>query len=221
MWPSVAQESARSDPGDEMPEARATRLPRARRLRRRGARRRCLVDCVRDLLERVERAGVDVPGLGADDRRARARLQSAPAAPRDASAPAPSAGSGSICARADPEIAQRAVDRDVALLARRGRGSAALPGGRRAARSQPAPREHVVPCCGESGHVRHLAAGDEARRHAFRQAEQLAQPRERDLLHHRRARRRRRRGRRSDPRSTSSQSAASAAGSAPPITKPK
>jgi hypothetical protein len=34
------------------------------------------LDGVRNLLERVEGAGVDVPGLGADDRGARSRFQS-------------------------------------------------------------------------------------------------------------------------------------------------
>ena len=77
--------------------------------------------------------------------------------------------------RADAEVAERPVDRDVPLLARE------HPDARRAlkavAEDVPAcPREHVMPGRRECGHVRHLAAGDVGGRDVLRQAEQLAQP---------------------------------------------
>ena len=88
--------------------------------------------------------------------------------------------------RADPEEPERAVDGDVALLAdedaepRRSLEAVAgeIPTGG---------GEHVVAGGGERSHVRQLAAGDEPGGDAVGQAEQLAQPGERDLLHDGRA----------------------------------
>ena len=107
-------------------------------------------------------------------------------APRRSSAtsirPSPSAVSGRICAGADAEVAKRPVDGDVAFLADENVDPGARPAVRRGGDSSPPELEHVLARSRERGHVRHLAAGDEAGGHPVRQAEQLAQPFECDLL---------------------------------------
>ena len=87
----------------------------------------CVVRTRRRSRQRVEGAGVDVAGLRADDRRPVA----APRAPRRAASarmrPCSSAANELERGGAEPEQAQRAVDRHVALVAQRGRGSRGAP----------------------------------------------------------------------------------------------
>ena len=183
---SVAHESARSTPATRWRKRGLARGPEPERAvdvqPGAGALRR-----VGDLVERVERAGVDVARPARRRSSARRRRSARRASASARIRPCSSAATRSICAVPMPEEAQRAVDRDVPLARRRGRGAAARPGGRRV-RVPAGRREHVVPRGGERGHVRHLAAGDEAGRDAVGQAEQLGEPRERDLLDDRGAR---------------------------------
>ena len=137
--------------------------------------------------EVVEGARVDLTRLADDDGRAGAdRLQLA--RERGGVDPAEAvAGDRVDRPPADPQVAQGAVDGDVALLAaddtdrRRARQAVLLdvPAGR---------AQHAVACRGEAGEVRHLAAGDEAVGDGRRQAEQLDEPGARNFLDHRRAR---------------------------------
>ena len=167
-----------------------------------------------DRRERIERAGVDVAGLRAHDRRGRERRQrvgahAALAVDGDAhEAVAPEAGEPErldqrrVCLLADHDRdrrrAEEAVGLDVPVLA----------------------REHRVSRGGERGEVRHRRPGDERARAAGGQPEEVAHPSSAMLSS-------------CDTagvgesnaafwsHAVASQFAASAAGSEPPITKPK
>ena len=138
------------------------------------------LDGVRDRGHVVAGASVDVPDLRAHDRRPgagreRGREQ------LDPHAPLPVGRNGLDLCAADPEVAERAVDRHVALLADDD------PDPRRALEPVPReiparPLEDPVPRRCQRRHVGHLATGHEARRDTGREPQQLLQPCERDLL---------------------------------------
>ena len=168
--------------------------------------------------ERIERAGVQVAGLQADDDRARPRR--AARAPRRVRRRGSGPGRRRRPARgAETEVAQGEIDGVVPLGADQhvdaGRAGQAV-----AAHVPSGPWQHRGAAGGQPGEVRHRGAGDEADVGAGRQPEQVEQPR---------------------PAASStaaaagvanrmpvfwshaltSQSAARAAGKLPPITQPK
>ena len=146
------------------------------------------LDGVRDRGDVVARAGVDVAELRTDDRRPIARRERR-GQQLDPHSPLLVGRNRLDLRAADAEVAQGAIDGDVALLAHEDADArcALEP----VACEVPAcPREDPVPRRRQGCHVRHLAAGHEAGRDACRKQEQLAQPLEHDLLDDARARRR-------------------------------
>jgi hypothetical protein len=140
-----------------------------------------LVRKIADRPERVDRAGVDVAHLGADDRR-RASLAQALAEDVGAHGAALVDRDDIEAPLAEPEDPQRPIDGDVPLFADD------QPHARRT--DQPVPLDvpsglcqHPVPRRRERGHVRHLTARDERERRVRRQPQQVDQPSARDLLH--------------------------------------
>ena len=186
MWQSVAQESARSDAGDEMPEARRSGRPEPEGAVdvQPGA---GALDRVRDLLERVERAGVDVSRLRADDRRARRPSPERPASASARIRPCSSTASGSICAVPIPRkrSARSTVTWRSSPTRTRIRGAPWRPS---RARSQPAASSTWCRAAASAVTCAIWQPVTNPAGHAVGQAEQLAQPGERHLLHHRRAR---------------------------------
>ncbi len=169
------------DPGREVTERRRGGSPQAERAV--DVQPGALVAAERrDLVERVERARVHLAGLRADDGRARdpAKRVRQPVEAHTALG----VDVDPDCRRGpEPQQAQRAVDRHVALSARHH-------GDRRGA-CEPAlldvparPLENGMTRCGEARHVRELAARDERERRRPGDAEQVLEPLARNLLDH-------------------------------------
>ena len=139
---------------------------------------------LRDLLERVEGARVHLAGLRADDRRTFASLEGRTERVRaHASLAVGCHGLGG----AEPEQPQRAVDRDVPLLA--DEHPDARPARQPVTCDVPSRAlEHAVARGGERRDAAHLRAGDEADRRIGRERQQLAHPFAHDLLDDRRRR---------------------------------
>ena len=137
-----------------------------------------------DLFERVEGAGVDLARLRADDRRRVVRLQRV----AEGTCIHPSLVVGGDRRRsAEPEQAERAVDRDVPLVAHEHAHARAA--GEAVSGDVPAcALEHPETRRRERGHAAHLRAGHEADRRVRRQSEQLAHPLAHDLFDHGRGR---------------------------------
>ena len=160
---SVAQRVGALGAGDQMPEGRRRRGPQSERAVdvEPGA---GLCGRIRDQLERVDRPRVHVPGRRADDRRAlelpKRRAQRVGKHPALVVRLDRKHAGG-----AEAEEAERPVERGVPLVARDD-----VHGG--CADEAPLvhvpahPLEHGVARCGKRGEVRHLAARDEAERHA-------------------------------------------------------
>ena len=174
---SVAQESARSCPVDEVPErgARAAQSPNApstcshaperlaRRPRSRGSRR-------------TSRCSPRRPGRRRSSAR-RSRRGRARGAPRRIR-PSSSVGTSRDLRGTDPEVGGARGRRSTwRLLARRRPRAAARPARPCSPTLQPARVEHRVARDREAGRVRHLAAGDEGERRVAREPEQLLDPR--------------------------------------------
>jgi hypothetical protein len=136
---------------------------------------RSSVSGVGNRVEGIERTGVDLTGLCADDRRLVADAQMLGEQP-----PLVVCGED-VGGRAKAEHAQRSVDRAVPLLTHDGADR------RRAVQTAlldvPACLgEHVMASRGEGGEARHLAAGHEPERGVLGQAEQLDEPCACDVL---------------------------------------
>ena len=141
----------------------------------------CALARVGDRRERVERAGVHLSGLGADDRRAAAVLERSRERVRAQSSLLVRLDRGR---RPEPEQPQRADDGHVSLLADE------HPHGRRtrepiAVHVPAGCAQHVEPRGGEPGHVRHLRTRDIADRRVRGQPEDLDEPFVHHLLGHR------------------------------------
>ena len=130
---------------------------------------------VRDRVEVLERAGVHLAGLGDDDRRA-VRLGEDVGQERCPHASLVVDRDEPHLPGAEPQEAERAIDGDVALLARYDpKAGAALEA--LLADAPPGALEHRVARDRERGRVRHLAARDEGERRRCREPEQLLDPR--------------------------------------------
>ena len=128
-----------------------------------------------DLLDRIDRAAVDVADLRDDDRRA--VVSRAQGVGERVGAHRPAVVGSHQLDRSGPqaEQPQRAIDRHVALLtgehpdARRAGNAVALD----VVAHGP---EHAVAGGGQRSHMRHLAAGDKRERRGHRKPEQIDQP---------------------------------------------
>jgi hypothetical protein len=139
-----------------------------------------LLGCVGDRRQRIERAGVDVPELRADDRRSAAGSERT-AKRLDLHASLVVRRHRHDARRAHPQEPQRTIDRHVPLLA--GEDADPRRAGEPVAPDVPAGVvQHLPARRRERGHVRELAAGHESGRDALGQAEQVAQPVDRHLL---------------------------------------
>ncbi len=143
---------------------------------------------VADRVERVDGAGVHVAGLGADDGGAGPGREHV--LERVGEHRPPLVGGDRLDARrAEPQEAERPVDRHVPLLgddhADRRRSHEAL-----ALHVPAGVGEHPVAGGRQRGHVRHLAARDEGERRVARQPEEVDHPGAGDLLDRRDRRRR-------------------------------
>ena len=171
--------------------------------------------------QRVKRAGVDVAGLGADDRRpvgsAAARRASASARMR----PWSSAGTSSSAAVPRPEQAERPVDRDVPLLAGEDPDRRRARRGRRARRPS---RPRASTWCRAAASAVMLAPWAPVTNPLetpFGQPEQLGEPARGNLLDAPRRGGWRRRDRRSDPRPSRASPPRGRRAARSPMTKPK
>ena len=222
VQPLVAVGRPRVGPLDALHEAAVAGgrpRPTARTRRPRAARRR-LPRPGRDRPQRVERAGVHLAGLGADDAGPVERVERLLAARRPRMRPWSSAATGG--SGWPPMPSSRSARSTVTW--RRSPTITVIGGdpARPLARQVPARAlQHRVARGRQRGHVRHLAAGGQGERGAggspsssFSQRPATSSTTEADRRHHPEAAR-------IGPRSQASQSAASAAGSAPPVTKPK
>jgi hypothetical protein len=172
---------------DERPKRRCGRGPQAERTVDVEPRIRALADRGDDLGQWIEGTGVDVARLSADEDRPVDSREDLPERVRPH--PALAVGSDAVdAATPQAEHLERGEDRDVGLVAdddgNRWRPEQPVLFGIPAGRAQ-----HRVAPRGEGRKARHRRAGREPHARARRQAEQVDEPRRRDLLRDRSRRR--------------------------------